>query len=269
MTRLSWVAFFYLLPVILIGHPASGIHEPDFHFNEHKCYCVRHKCACCVSIKEDTYNLDEKICVSVAYLSKDVGVKADFEITHVFNISKEVSLRNPPALCPSPVVLPFLKQMEKHEIEFCIHFRELQFSKDMVEGCVEFELQFLKFLSFRVQLLCFELWVAEASQSCNQAFDGVELCPEKGNRTSKALIHNHVEDGIENVKSRERRETGIEKMLKESKFCSKACISLKNRVLQIFKIGSVMKPEVAVIAIFIGFVFVVVSADLVAGTPTI
>ncbi|XP_063721827.1 uncharacterized protein LOC134848353 [Symsagittifera roscoffensis] len=238
MSEMKWIQYFSWLLLASAGFQAAvlGFETPEFYFEKDCHSCENGKCLCCVTINEDKYNLHQQICVQVAYLSERVGMEAGFEVTNVLNVSKEVSLASPPAVCLGPVRFPLIKLIEKAEIEFCISFDELYFSKEMAEGCVKLGLKFLKVFDYNVKLLCFEIWSVDASQYCDMPHDRPDLCPLNEELSSNvSIIHTSTK-----AKDRQRRGTELRRETNEMKrgyeeFCSRMCIFMSDHELVVFQ----------------------------------
>ena len=73
----------------------SGTSKLSSHF----CTCSGQTCTCCADIHEESFHLNDTLCVDVGYLKEDYGLKFELTWDGRVIISEEISGRNPPPIC--------------------------------------------------------------------------------------------------------------------------------------------------------------------------
>nr|XP_022343282.1 uncharacterized protein LOC111136604 [Crassostrea virginica] len=116
------------------------------------CKCAGTSCGCCQTLSV----LKEKktVCINVKYLKKNIGVLLTVTWDGKTVFSKEVSVRNPPAICLN---VPLLKKLAK----LCVQLYNIDVGKDGLSGCsrITIKVAFIKVI--KLDLGCFRIPFAE------------------------------------------------------------------------------------------------------------
>nr|XP_034328542.1 uncharacterized protein LOC105339048 isoform X2 [Crassostrea gigas] len=112
------------------------------------CRCGGSSCQCCQTIRVLTEK--EDVCIKVQYLKKNSGVLLTVTWGGKVVYSKEVSVRNPPAIC---LKVPFLKKVGK----LCVQLYNMNVGKSGLSGCARISLKVAFFKVVKVELGCFKI----------------------------------------------------------------------------------------------------------------
>ncbi|XP_075247634.1 uncharacterized protein LOC142340798 isoform X2 [Convolutriloba macropyga] len=140
-------------------------YQPQFRFEDANCKCEHNMCQCCFSVHENHYRLHEKLCVEMAYLSEESGVKVEFSITGTitYTMPYEWFLRNLTTIFLPRFKLPrpdmtisniFFTYWLDIEVHFCIKLYVIKATNGTVKGCVGFQIRFLNLYDYQLDLFC-------------------------------------------------------------------------------------------------------------------
>ncbi|XP_014787297.1 uncharacterized protein LOC106881424 [Octopus bimaculoides] len=130
------------------------------HTNSQYCDLNGDTGECCLPIYLKELNINDRACVKLSYLPKDIGFEADVLWNQKTIYKRSLSVRNPPSLCEG---LPFLNQ-----VDICLIFYDVVFKYDSFSTCIKFRIQFYAYEDFK--LTCFSLPLLTESQSSHRLF---------------------------------------------------------------------------------------------------
>ncbi|XP_069108171.1 uncharacterized protein [Argopecten irradians] len=126
--------------------------------SKNNCACLKYLCTCCAHVAVKEIDLDDTICVGVAYLPKDIGVQFTLSVNGRTFINQSISVTNPPPIC---IAIPGLKK----DASVCIRFTELRCNRAerKCSGCISLEASLLHIFKEDVKIGCFNIPLADSA----------------------------------------------------------------------------------------------------------
>lgn len=120
------------------------------------------------------------MCIKVQYLKKNIGVLLTVTWGGKVVYSKEVSVRNPPAICLN---VPYLKKVGK----LCVQLYNMDVGKSGLSGCARISLKVAFLKVIKVELGCFTIPFAEDEVLEVTAYSQKEVALRNRRREMKLL----------------------------------------------------------------------------------